>query len=84
MPPGGLYVLFITLLLLVALGLAVPVLRGIVIEGIERQRSGEGRHTPDATETPPADSDRPRAVCSNCETRNDDDFVYCRECGTRL
>lgn len=81
---GGLYLAFITLLLLIALGVAIPVLRDIVIEGIERQR-GDATDEPEAAADPSSDPhDGPRVICSNCETPNDPDFTYCRECGTRL
>lgn len=89
--PGDLYVAVITLLLLVALGAAVPVLKGIVLDGIERQRAGEATEaseseseSEDGDGSSPTASDEPYAICSNCETPNDRAFSYCRECGERL
>jgi hypothetical protein len=85
--PGDLYVAVITLLLLVALGAAIPVLKGIVLDGIERQRASEATEpseSEDGDGSSPTESDRPHAICSNCETPNDRAFSYCRECGERL
>lgn len=90
--PGGVYVAVITVLLLVALGAAIPVLKGIVIDGIERHRSGEATRRADSDDPSPGrddgaratTADGPHTVCSNCETPNAPDFTYCRACGTRL
>ncbi|WP_336135028.1 DUF7577 domain-containing protein [Natronomonas amylolytica] len=81
-PSGELYVAITALLLLIALGAAIPVLKGIVLDGIERRRTRE------TTETEPADDSTgnsgPHVVCSACGTPNDPNFSYCRACGTRL
>ncbi|MEF8915508.1 DUF7577 domain-containing protein [Natronomonas sp.] len=84
MPSGELYVAIIVLLLLVALGAAIPVLKGIVIDGIERQRGDATSESAVTEDSPPVDPDGTSAVCPNCGTTNDPDFTYCRECGSRL
>jgi hypothetical protein len=84
MPSGELYVAITALLLLIALGAAIPVLRGIVIDGIERQREDVTSESTVTEDSPPADPDGTSVVCSDCETPNDPDFTYCRECGSRL
>lgn len=85
MPSSSLYTAVTALLLLIALGVAIPVLKDIVIDGIERNREGDATVKSTATEeSSPGDRDGSSAVCQNCETPNDPDFFYCRECGCRL
>lgn len=46
----------------------------------ERLRAdGTVRLTPDAAETPAA-----AGVCSSCDTRNDEDAKFCKNCGAKL
>jgi hypothetical protein len=83
--PEDIYVAVTALLLLIALGVAVPVLRGILIDGIERQRGSDAAtESTTVDDSPPMASDGAHAVCSDCGTPNDPDFSYCRECGARL
>jgi hypothetical protein len=83
-----LYTVITAVLLLAALGAAIPVLRGILRDGIERQQSGEATLTPESDSESDGESTtaprETRAVCSKCATPNDPAFSYCRECGTRL
>jgi hypothetical protein len=91
-----LYVVLVMILLLVALGVSISVLRRIVRDGLERRRkrqAGEGeRYTEDeeydrSTRTPGPDDD-PAATggvtCRECGTKNDPVFAYCRRCVTPL
>ncbi|QLD85468.1 zinc ribbon domain-containing protein [Natronomonas halophila] len=83
--PENLYIVVTALLLLIALGVAIPVLKGIVIDGIERNREGDTTvRSATAEESSPDGSVGPHAVCADCGTPNDPDFSYCRECGARL
>ena len=87
---GTLYAVVVVALLLFALGLGLRVLKQIAIEGVERQRErtgGDGR--PDADEgvsQGPAvtvSGDR-QVVCPHCDTRNSQEFAYCRRCAEPL
>jgi hypothetical protein len=83
--PEDLYVVVTALLLLVALGVAVPVLKGILVDGIERQRGSDtATESTTVDDSSPMASDGAHAVCADCGTPNDPDFSYCRECGARL
>ena len=89
--PGEVYAAVITILLLVALAAAIPVLKQIVVDGIERQRkwrSGEmERYTEDEEydRGPPAALDgeatpQTHLTCRHCGAENDPGFTYCSEC----
>lgn len=95
--PEHLYGVLVTVLLLVALGVSLPVLAGIVRDGLKRHRKrrrGEmDRYTDDQESDrlpgdPPADAhavdDRRGAACRQCGTTNDPAFTYCRRCLTPL
>lgn len=83
-----LYLLAITVLLLVALALAVPVLVGIAREGLERSRQS-GKTYPDedgdiAPSTTSADDRTDTLVCSHCGAENSAEFSYCQDCAKQL
>lgn len=91
--PGQLYAAVVGLLLLVALGVSVPVLKQIVLDGLERQRkrrAGElERYTEDEeyhrSPGPPDDAaERESGTCRQCGAENDPDFMYCRRCAAPL
>jgi len=76
---GELYVLTATVMALVALAAAIPVLRDIVRDGRERLREGPA---PPAAES---ESDDVAGVrCHHCGTINEAGFVYCEECSRQL
>ncbi|MFC7131731.1 MULTISPECIES: DUF7577 domain-containing protein [Salinibaculum] len=92
---GEVYAAVITVLLLVALAVAIPVLKRIVVDGIERRRkwkTGEmERYTedPEFDRGPPAalDGDAetgPGVTCTQCGTANEAGFTYCENCLGRL
>lgn len=82
----------LVLLHLVALGASVPVLRGIVRDGLERQRNWQtGELTryeedeeygvpPDARPADPSGT----ATCPECGSENRAGFTFCRSCGECL
>ncbi len=76
---GELYVLTATVMALVALGAAIPVLRDIVRDGRERLREGPVSPVEDDEA---ADTDGVR--CRHCGTVNDSGYVYCEECSQQL
>jgi hypothetical protein len=82
-------------LLLVALAVAIPVLKQIVIDGIDRRRkwnSGEiEQYTEDEeyerepSAIPDDESGEPGQIpCQNCGAENDAEFTHCRECAEPL
>ena len=90
---GQLYFLSVTVLLLFALALTLPVLRDIVREGLDRrqQRSieeiesdgdaGAERNGPSTTEdTGESGSQR----CSHCGATNDAEYTFCQKCSEPL
>lgn len=92
---GLLYFVTVGVLLLVALGLGLRVLRGIVQEARTRRRqrrAGEaerytedeeyGRNSPDVAEED--DGTPSQSTCRKCGTENDPGFRYCRRCTTPL
>lgn len=94
--PGQIYFAIVTLLLLVALGVGIPILKGILEEGLERRRkwkSGElepytedeefDRGPPAALEgetTAAETTEQPCRTCRQCGAENDMAFRYCRRC----
>ena len=93
--PGQLYAAVAVVLLLVALAVAIPVLKQIVVDGIERRRkwkTGEmERYTEDEEyDRGPAsaldgDAEDPTTLtCRHCGTENDAGFSHCRECANPL
>ena len=92
---GEVYVAVITILLLVALAVAIPVLKRIVVEGLERRRkwnAGEIERYAEDEEFdrgPPAalDGDAAtgrRVTCPRCGATNEAGFRYCRDCTEQL
>ena len=90
---GTVYTALVVVFLLIALGLAVPVLKGIVVDGLERRRkwkTGEmERYTEDEEfdSVPPAadgDESDARRICSQCGAENDPAFAYCARCAAPL
>ncbi|MBV0925765.1 hypothetical protein KTS45_16290 [Halomicroarcula limicola] len=81
--PGQLYLLAVTVMALVALAAAAPVLLGIAREGRERLRRGgpDLRAAPAETEAQSDSSDR---RCRHCGAENAGEFAYCRECAGPL
>lgn len=91
--PGQLYAAVVGLLLLVALGVSVPVLKRIVLDGLERRRkrrAGElKRYTEDeeyhrTPGTPDDAAQREGETCRQCGAENEPDFTYCRRCAAPL
>ncbi len=93
---GVLYLFVITVLLLFALAVSIPVLVNIVREGLERRRewkSGEReRYTedeefgpePPITETDENGTSPDGQVCRHCATVNDATYSFCKECSEPL
>lgn len=77
---GELYVLTATVMALVALAVAIPVLRDIAREGRERLRTGPDPPSEDRNTGEAVDGVR----CRHCGTVNDDGYVYCEECAQQL
>jgi len=84
---GQLYLLAVTILLLFALAITLPVIRDIVREGLDRHHE---RKT-DSLEAEPTgpdgsgdelDADRRR--CPHCGTVNDSEYSFCQGCSERL
>ncbi|MBX0286564.1 DUF7577 domain-containing protein [Haloarcula salinisoli] len=76
---GELYLLTVTVMALVALAAAVPVLRDIAREGRKRLQQG-GPEPP--VEEAPDDIDGVR--CRHCGAMNDNGYTYCEECSQQL
>ncbi len=92
---GEVYATVIVIFLLFALAATIPVLKQIVVDGIERQRkwkSGEmERYTEDKEfdRGPPAvldgEAEPPtQVVCRHCGAENDPAFNYCQDCAEPL
>ncbi|WP_277542538.1 DUF7577 domain-containing protein [Haloarcula laminariae] len=77
---GELYVFTATVMALVALAAAVPVLRDIAIEGRERLR----RDGPDPPVEDAQSSEVAGVRCQHCGTENETDYTYCAECSRAL
>jgi len=95
--PGQVYLVVAAALLLVGLAVSVPVLLGILTDGVERHRDRRGgeveRYTEDTEydRGPPAALDGDAEVrrerrlrCRNCGAANDRGFRYCRRCAEPL
>jgi hypothetical protein len=77
---GELYVLTATVMALVALAAAIPVLLDIVRDGHERLREG-----PVSPVEGTDDGDGDDGVrCRHCGTVNDEVYAYCEECSRQL
>ncbi|RZV12306.1 hypothetical protein BDK88_1210 [Natrinema hispanicum] len=84
--PEQIYAAVVIGLLLAAIGISIPVLKGIYRDGLERQ--SERRHNDleaEATVAEPtasddATGDRKRLSCQQCGVENDPAFTYCRNC----
>ncbi|WP_340100098.1 DUF7577 domain-containing protein [Salinibaculum salinum] len=93
---GTLYLLAVTILLLVALAVTLPVIRDIVLEGIERRREWKDDEIERDTDgevfdagppTAGADevqTDPDRQTCRHCGTVNDAGYTFCEECAEPL
>lgn len=88
---GQLYAAVVVGLLFAALGISIPVLRGIYRDGLERRRERRlqerERDTDVGTSTPAAafaestaDGAAERRPCPQCGVENDPSFTYCRRC----
>jgi hypothetical protein len=84
-----LYLLVITVLLLFALALTIPVVVDILREGVQHEgawrfadqdEDAVGSDTPTTSDTDTPDT-RP---CPNCGATNDGNYRYCEQCATRL
>jgi hypothetical protein len=93
--PGQVYAAVTVVLLLVGLAVAVPVLKQIVVDGIERRRkwnAGEmERYTENEEserEPPTVADDEPEEIrevaCRHCGAENSPEFTHCRECAQPL
>lgn len=77
---GELYLLAMTVMALVALAAAIPVLVEIAREGRERWRAG-GPERPGAG----PESDKAGDVrCRHCGTKNEPGYAYCEACSRAL
>lgn len=95
---GPVYLAIVGALLLVALGLGLRVLRGIVRDGRDRRRRRRAGEIEKYTEDeeygrgPPSGSkgdregggDDPAATCPHCGADNESGFDYCRRCAAPL
>lgn len=93
---GTLYLLVITILLLAALAVTLPVIRDIILEGIERRREWKDdeieRDTddevfdadPSTTGADKNETDSDRQTCRHCGTVNDAGYTFCEECAEPL
>ena len=84
---GELYVLVITILLLFALAITLPVIRDIVFEGLERRRQWDSEKTDTtATDTTTAlpDAETTTRDCPHCGATNDADYEFCQQCSEPL
>ena len=84
---GQLYLLAVTVMLLFALALAIPVLRDIVMEGLERHYDRKTSDIESGTDrsggsSDTHDSDGKR--CPHCGTVNDGEYNFCQECAAQL
>ena len=86
-----LYLLFVTVLLLFALALTLPVLRDIVREGLERhqQRKTEKIESDaDTGQVGPSDADSSDDSvcqrCPHCGAVNKREYSFCQECAEPL
>ena len=77
---GQLYLLAMTVMALVALAAAVPVLRDIVLEGRERLREGPASPVADGNSGDGGDGVR----CRHCGTENEPGYAYCEACSRQL
>lgn len=84
---GAIYGTIVTVLLLIALGASIPVLKGIVRDGLERRRkrkAGE-RYAEDeasdrGTDVASTEDGTAALTCRECGAENGSEFRYCRRC----
>lgn len=93
--PELIYTALITLLLLVAIGVSIPVLKQIVRDGLERHRKRQAgeieryiedeeyERTPSTALDEDMEGDT-RLTCRHCGATNDLEFAYCRRCAKPL
>jgi len=77
---GELYLLAMTVMALVALAAAIPVLLDIVREGHERLWEGPVTPVENGDSGDGADGVR----CRHCGTVNEGEYAYCEECSQQL
>jgi len=75
---GELYVLTATVMALVALAAAIPVLRDIARDGRERLREGPASPVDDG------DDETEGVRCPHCGTVNEVGYAYCEDCSQAL
>ncbi|WP_226011759.1 DUF7577 domain-containing protein [Halomicrobium salinisoli] len=93
MTPGQAYFVLAVAVLLVGLAVSIPVLLGILTDGIDRQRERRTGEVERYTEDPEYDRGPPAALdgegaeagdgrlrCRHCGAVNDGGFRYCRRC----
>jgi len=86
--PEQLYAAVVIGLLLAAIGLSIPVLKGIYRDGLERhsKRQASETETEDSEPTVSAGGtpDHRHRRCGQCGVENDPAFTYCRNCTAPL
>ncbi|MFA9415829.1 zinc ribbon domain-containing protein [Natrinema sp. HArc-T2] len=88
--PEQLYAAVVIGLLLAAIGISIPVLKGIYRDGLERQSERRSNDVEaetaisEPTVSDDATADRRRLPCQQCGMENDSAFTYCRNCLTPL
>jgi hypothetical protein len=92
-PPGTIYGTIVAVLLLVALGASIPVLKGIVRDGLERRRKRKAgeleRYAEDeaydrGSAVASVDDGTTALTCRECGAENRSGFRYCRRCTQSL
>jgi hypothetical protein len=85
---GQLYLLFVTVLLLFALAITLPVIRDIVREGLQRRREWDTERNDDQNANPAGqrevDDSTETRRCPQCGAENRAAFKFCEECAEPL
>lgn len=91
---GHLFVGLVTIGVLVAIGVSIPVLKQLVQDGLERHRELRAGERERFTEDPEYDrsnaivegdvGEPTRLPCRRCGAENDPEFTYCRRCAEPL
>ncbi|SIS18860.1 zinc ribbon domain-containing protein [Natronorubrum thiooxidans] len=93
--PGQLYTAIVIILLLFALGLSIPVLKRILVEGLERRQKWNAGELKRDTDDEASNRDphsileeetdgHPHLTCRQCGAANDPGFRYCHRCTAKL